>query len=297
MVNTGGQAVIRATNTPETSIRRIRTVGIALGGGGARGLAHIPMLEALDELGVRPTILAGTSMGAIFAAAYASGLSGREIHEATTETLRDRRGVLRKLLEARAGRLSDLFSRFANPVLIDPVAFCDLFLPEAVALTFAECSIPLKVIAADFYGRKETLFESGSVRKAVAASIAIPGLIRPVEHEGRLLIDGGAVNPVPFDHLQGLAEIIVAVDVTGGPIATTPSSPPGPWDTLLGATQVMQHAIIEAKLTQVRPDILIRPNVDLFRALDFFQASVILRLSLPAKEELKRKLGVLLDIG
>jgi NTE family protein len=273
------------------------TVAIALGGGGARGLAHILMLEALDELGVRPSALAGTSMGAIFAAAYASGLSGREIHEATAETLRDRRGVLRKLIEARAGRLTDFFARLGNPVLIDPVAFCDLFLPEAVAVTFSECSIPLKVIATDFFGRKETVFESGSVRKAVAASIAIPGLISPVEHEGRLLIDGGAVNPLPFDHVAGLADIIIAVDVTGGPTLAAKPAPPGPWETLFGATQVMQHAIIEAKMMQMRPNILIRPNVDMFRALDFFQASVILRLCLPAKEELKRRLGELLEGG
>jgi NTE family protein len=272
------------------------TVALALGGGGARGLAHIPMLEAFDELGVRPVALAGTSMGAIFAAAYASGLSGAEIHEATVATLRDRRRVLTKLFEARAGRLTDLLLSLGNPVLIDPEVFCDLFLPEAVALTFAECSIPLSIVAADYYGRSEALFETGSLRKAVAASIAIPGLIRPVEDGDRVLVDGGAVNPLPFDHLVGKADIIVAIDVTGGPVRPTRSGTlPGALEILLGSTQILQHAIIQAKIARTPPDILIRPRIDLFRALDFFQSSVILRLAQSSKDELKRELAARLE--
>src|SRR4051812_47327389 len=101
------------------------------------------MLEVLDELGVTPIAISGTSMGAIFGAAYASGLSGREIHEATLAALGNRRRMMSKLMEARAGRWVDIFSGFGNPVLIDAEAFCDLFLPETVAATFADCRIPL----------------------------------------------------------------------------------------------------------------------------------------------------------
>lgn len=274
------------------------SVALALGGGGARGLAHILMLEAFDELGVRPVALAGTSMGAIFAAAYASGLTGREIHEATAATLRDRRSVLGKLMEARAGRISDLIFGLGNPVLIDPVVFCDLFLPEAVALTFAECGIPLTVVATDYYARREAVFTTGSVRRAVAASIAIPGLIRPVEDEDRILVDGGAVNPLPFNHLAGKADILVAVDVTGGPVRPSRGTlMPAALESLLGTTQILQRAIIDSKLAAGAPDILIQPPVDTFGALDFFQASVILRLCQPAKEELKRRLAARLEDG
>jgi NTE family protein len=253
------------------------------------------MLEAFDELGVRPVALSGTSMGAIFGAAYASGLSGREIHELAADILRDRRGLIGKLLEARTGRIADLFSGFGNPVLVDPEAFCSLFLPEAVALTFAECGIPLSISATDFYARSEVIFTEGPLRRAVAASMAIPGLLKPVEFDGRVLVDGGVVNPLPFDHLSGKADVIVAIDVTGGPLKAPGATAPRPLEALMGTVQILQNAIIDHKIAQDPPDILIRPNVDLFRALDFLQASVIMRLALPAKDELKRRLGARLD--
>jgi NTE family protein len=278
-----------------------RSVALALGGGGARGLAHIPMLEVFDELGIAPVAIAGTSMGAIFGAAYASGLSGREIRETTVETLNDRRAVMGKLLEARAGRLGDLFSGWGNPMLIDAEAFCELFLPERVVATFADCPIPLTIVATDYYARKEAVFTSGPLRRAVAASMAIPGLTRPVEIDGHVLIDGAAVNPLPLDHLHGNADTVVAVDVTGGPARPRGSEVtgrlPGPWDVMFGALQILQSSIVEEKVARHAPEILVRPNVDLFKALDFFRASVIFRLATPAKDELKRKLSAALDQG
>lgn len=269
------------------------SVGLVLGGGGARGLAHIAMIEALDELGVVPAAIAGTSMGAIFGAALASGFSGKEIREATMATLRDRRAVLAKLMEARAGRLADLLTGFGNPMLIDAEAFCELFLPERVASRFEDCAIPLTVVATDFFARKEATFSQGPLRPPVAASMAIPGLIRPVEFEGRILVDGGAVNPLPVDRLPK-TDIVVAIDVTGGPTKPRRGGP-GPWDAMLGTLQILQSAIIEEKLTRHAPDILVRPRVDPFKVLDFFQSSVIFRLAQPAKEELKRKLAARLE--
>ncbi len=278
-----------------------RSVALALGGGGARGLAHIPMLEAFDELGVSPVAIAGTSMGAIFGAAYASGISGRDIRETTVETLSDRRAVMGKLLEARAGRLADLFSGWGNPMLIDAEAFCDLFLPDRVVETFADCTIPITVVATDYYSRKEAVFSSGPLRRAVAASMAIPGLTRPVEIGGRVFIDGAAVNPLPLDHLRANADMVVAVDVTGGPARPRGREDtgrlPGPWDVMFGALQILQSSIVEEKVARHAPEILVRPNVDLFKALDFFQASVIFRLAAPAKDELKRKLSAALERG
>ncbi|MDQ0474948.1 patatin-like phospholipase family protein [Labrys wisconsinensis] len=271
------------------------SVGVVLGGGGARGLAHIPMLEALDELGVRPVALAGTSMGAIFAAAYASGLTGKEIHDLTVAALRDRRGLLGKVMEARAGRFTDLFAGFGNPLLIDPEVLCELLLPDAVAPSFEACAIPLTVVATDFYARNEVAFKTGPLRRAVAASIAIPGLIRPVTIEGRVLVDGGAVNPLPIEHVRAEADVVVAVDVTGGPVQPARERPPSPWEAMFGALQIMQGTIIEQTLAHHPADILVRPNVDLFKVLDFFQVSVIVRLAKPAKEDLKRRLATVLE--
>jgi NTE family protein len=272
-----------------------KTVALALGGGGARGLAHIAMLEVFDELGVQPVALAGTSMGAIYAASYASGLSARELHDFTLATLADRRGTRSKLFAARVGRLADLFSPLGNPVLIDGEAFCEAFLPESVPQSFEQCRIPLTIIAADYYARREKVFNAGPLRPAIAASMAIPGAIRPLRIDGQVLVDGATLNPLPIDHLAGKADIIVGIDVSGAPMVPGETDMPGAWEAMFGALQLMQGAIVDAKAAQYKPDILIRPNVGSIRALDFGRSSVIFRLAKPAKEELKRKLAALLE--
>jgi NTE family protein len=127
----------------------------------------------------------------------------------------------------------------------------------------------------------------------LAAALAIPGIFRPVAVDGRILIDGGTTNPLPFDLLSGLADVVVAVDVL-----TTPplerSDVPGTWEALYVTINIMGSAIIAAKLDHAAPDLLIRPNVAIFRTLDFYQASSILRTAEPVKAEVIEKLGALL---
>jgi NTE family protein len=269
------------------------SIAIALGGGGARGLAHIVALEALDELGVRPALIAGTSMGAVIGAAYASGMPAKALRCYVLDTLRDRAQVLARLLQARIGRLSDLVRGLGNPVLIDGEKFLDLFWPEAVPDRFEDLTLPFVAIATDYYGRCEAVLGSGPLVTAVAGSMAIPGLIRPVEAGGRVLVDGGAVNPLPFDHLVGKADIIVAVDVSGGPALEGRGLPDG-FEAMFGAAQIMQNAIVAEKLKARGPDVLIRPVVEGFRALDFFKAKAILNGAELAKEEMKRALDAAL---
>ena len=111
------------------------TVAIALGGGGARGLAHILALEAFDELGIAPDAIAGTSIGAIIGAAYAAGIERKGTARLRSATLRNRAEVMSKLLRARVGRFSDLVLRGrGNPVLLDGEICLDLFWPEAVPI-------------------------------------------------------------------------------------------------------------------------------------------------------------------
>jgi NTE family protein len=120
--------------------------------------------------------------------------------------------------------------------------------------------------------------------------MAIPGLFRPVIFRGEVLIDGGAVNPLPYDLLFSLADIVVAVDVTFGgrpPKRRTPS----PFASMFGAAQIMQGAITAQKIRLRAPDILVRPKVEHFAVLDFFRASQILRAAEDSKEELKLLLG------
>jgi len=266
-------------------------VAIALGSGGARGFAHIAVLEALDELGVAPSAIAGTSIGAMIGAAYAAGMSGREIRAYAIDAVRSRSEMMGKLLRARVGRFSDLVLRGrGNPVLLDGEVCLDLFWPEAVPDFFEGLAKPLLVVATDFYDRRELVMSSGALGPAVAGSMAIPGLIQPVAYSGRYLIDGGAVNPLPYDLLFDRADVVVAVDVTFGG-RRRESRRPAPFQSMFGAAQIMQGAITAQKLKMRSPDILVRPGVEQFGVLDFLRASQILRASESAKDELKRRLS------
>ena len=265
------------------------TIALALGAGGARGLAHIAALEVFDELGIKPAVIAGTSMGAVIGAAYAAGVSARDIRAHAEGFLRDRSVIMAALVEARIGRLADLVAR-GNPLLIDGERFLDRMWPEAVPDRFEDLALPLLVVATDYDGRAEAVFHEGPLLPAVAGSMAIPGLVRPVRHGERVLVDGGAINPLPFDNLIGRADLLVAVDVTGGP-SPHPTRAPGGFETMFGTLQIMQGAIVEAKLKLYRPEIVVRPAVDRFRVLDFFQARAILAAAEPAKDALKREVA------
>jgi NTE family protein len=148
-------------------------------------------------------------------------------------------------------------------------------------------------VATDLHRRKETAFSSGPLRPALAASMAIPGLFRPVIIDGRVLVDGGTTNPLPFDHLRRRADVIVAVDVFGVPAAER-SDLPSVWECVYTTVLVMGSAIAAAKLDHSAPDLLIRPNIGIFRTLNFYQASAILRAAQPVKHEVKEKLATLL---
>jgi NTE family protein len=269
-------------------------LGLVLGGGGARGLAHIPVLEAVDAMGIRPVAIAGSSIGAAIGAAYAAGMTGKEIRRHAIALLHDRPEVFRRLVNARAAGLTQLFSvGFGNPMVLNAEKLVELFLPTHVPETFDQLGAKLFVMTTDFYGRSESVLAHGRLRPALAASMAIPGLIRPVEIDGRVLIDGAAVNPLPFQCLREQADIILAVDTSVAP--TAERGIPEPWEALFTAIQIMGHTIVAEKLKQGAPDILIRPQVGTFRLLDFFKASAILRAADAVKPEVTAKLAALVE--
>ncbi len=226
-------------------------------------------------------------MGAVVGAAYAAGLEARDIRGHVLKVLRTRSNVLGKLLRARVGRFADLVLRGrGNPVLLDPEIVLELFWPAGVPDEFDDLAITTIVIATKYSERNEAVFRSGQLSTAVAGSMAIPGLFRPVESQGSLLIDGGAVNPLPYDHLFDLADIVIAVDVTFGGRSRTRRAPT-PLESMFGAAQIMQGAITAQKIKRRPPDILIRPRVEQFGLLDFFRAGQILRAAEASKEELR----------
>jgi len=272
-----------------------KSFALALGGGGARGLAHIAVLEALDDMGQKPAAIAGTSIGALIAAAYAAGMSGREIRRFVITLAHDRAEVFRRLIATRAGTFANLFNLgFGSATLVDAEKFCQQFLPDKVPDDFGELKIPLTIIATDLYRRQQAVFSSGPLKPALAASIALPTVMRPVVVAHRVLIDGGATNPLPFEELRGRADLVVAVDISGAPTDERRDIP-NPWECLLATVLVMGNAITAEKIKHRAPDLVVRPRVGAFRALDFLQASAILRAAEPVKVELKEKLAALLE--
>jgi NTE family protein len=159
-----------------------------------------------------------------------------------------------------------------------------------VARDFAELKIPLKIIATDYYGQEQTILSEGFLRTAVAASMALPALFTPVTLNGRMLMDGGLTNPLPFDILGGEADITVAIDVSGAPVMPGKRPHPSAFAMLMASSQIMQRTIVRQKLMVAQPDIYIDVEVDAYYVLDFHRFKDIMAAAAPAKEQLRRQL-------
>ncbi|WP_051631207.1 patatin-like phospholipase family protein [Afifella pfennigii] len=270
-------------------------IGLVLGGGGARGMTHILVCEVFDELGIKPALIAGTSIGAIIGLGYASGMSGREMRENTLEFFSQKREVYARLWQARPIGVGDIFRGRLLQAQFDPLIILENFVPgiERAPETFEELPIPLKVVSCDFYGWCETVLDSGPIRPAVAASIAIPSVFKPVPINGRLQIDGGAVNPLPIDLCLG-QDIVIASDVAGGPTGE-PDKMPGLLETIIGTAQISMQAVQAEKLKRRKPDILFRPKINDFFVLDFLRTEQILAMNEPLKDDLKRRMEHIID--
>ncbi|HLF58058.1 MAG TPA: patatin-like phospholipase family protein [Alphaproteobacteria bacterium] len=274
----------------------MKKIGLALGGGGAKGLAHVLMLEAFDELGVRPAAIAGSSIGAAIAALYASGLSAQEIRAGIDALVPPLRGHLtrrffRKDLSGLIGRMDP---KVGPRGLLRGEKFMAYLYRSLSHMTFEDLEIPLTVVAADFWKREQVVFDSGELLTPLKASMALPWIFRPVLHEGRVLIDGGTVNPVPYDLLPADCDVTVAIDVLGTR-AHRAGSRPNLLDGIFNTFQIMEKSIVEEKLKRKPCDIYIRPEIVDVRVLEFFRRDLIYRQAAPAKEELKRKLAKALD--
>jgi NTE family protein len=269
---------------------------IAFGGGGARGLAHIHVIEALDELGIRPVAISGSSIGAIMGAAMASGMSGREIHDYARSILGRGSTIASRMWRARPESFAEVMQEGIHVSQFNILRILHAFLPSNIPGRFEELDIPLKVTGTDYYGHRLAVFDSGDLHSALAASAAIPAVFRPVVRDGVTYIDGGIYNPVPFDLLSGVADILIAIDVVGAP-EVMQHARPNSLDLMFGATQLMMQSIIAAKLEQCSPDILLRPPVSRFRALDFMKIDAVLKETAAVKEDLKRSVERLMEAG
>ncbi len=267
-------------------------IGLALGGGGVRGFAHVLVLKALDDLGIKPGIIAGTSMGAIIGSMYASGVSGEALLKMVQEHSVLRDDSLRMIYEKRDSLLEwlNVFTLTRERGgLIKAEGLFKLFVDEIKCKTFEELQIPLIIIAADYWNAEEVVFNKGELLPAIQASMAVPGVYPPVCLEDRVLIDGGVVNLVPYDHVAADSDVTIAVDV-GGSRFPDETPVPNVMESLLGTIDIMQEAMLNNKLKHHPPDIFIHPEIKGVRMMDFTSIEEVLEQSRPAIDELVEKL-------
>lgn len=284
---------------------RTKKVGLALGSGSARGLAHIGVLKVLDREGIPIDFIAGTSAGALIGAIYAAGISPFEIEEITLNI--DRKKTI------------SLFTpTISNSGLLDGSRI-EKFIESILGRqNIGSLKIPFAAVATDLQSGEEIIITEGSLITAIRASMSIPGIFTPVEHNGRLLVDGGLVNPVPVSTTIGMgADIVIAVNVLPPPqkhiqnlrikkesrttkigkinskIVNTrlgkclaslrpivfarefvrkKTSGPNIFSMILQSITITNYQISALQLTRYKPDFLISPETGFIRPHEFFRA-------------------------
>ncbi|MEO1719515.1 MAG: patatin-like phospholipase family protein [Pseudomonadota bacterium] len=279
-------------NGPSTALTQSPRIGLALGGGGARGLSHIAFLEAFDELSLKPSVIAGTSIGAIFGAAYASGLTATQVRELTLETLGSRMSLIRQMFNVRSEPIGRLFRVLPRrTALLNPQAVVDLVLPTRIAPTFEQTNIPIHITATDIATHRAVTISSGNLSSAIAASIAIPVLFSPVERDDSILLDGGMVNPCPYDLLLDTCDLVVAIDVSGAASEAAIGPQPSAIEVIVQSTQILQKSITRERIKYRPPDLYLDVDLDRFGALEFYKAREILDAAEPIKQSFKSRLA------
>jgi len=235
-------------------------IGLALGGGSARGLAHIFALEVFDELGIRPAAIAGTSAGAIIGAVYASGKTAGEIRDQIDSYFNLRSGRKFRPLDGRklmkATKLLDL--DFSGVGLIRGKRISRLLEEMINVKDFRDLTIPFTAIATDFGDSSEVIIHEGPLIPAVKASMSVPGVFTPVRHMGRLLVDGACVNPVPWDRLEG-CDVRIGINVLGDPSLEDRGKPPKAAKMVVSSFEIMQRRILSLKSHYDPPELLLSP--------------------------------------
>ncbi|ARQ08937.1 patatin/phospholipase-related protein [Rhizobium etli] len=268
------------------AISDLPTVAVAFGGGGARGLAHIHIIETLDELGIRPVAISGSSMGAIMGAGMAAGMSGAEIREHALTTVGNKTAVVARIWGLRPATVRDAVAKGIRIGQFNLERILKAFLPSELPARFEDLLVPMKVITTDYYGQNEVIIEEGELFPALAASSAIPAVFMPVRLRGRVMIDGGISNPVPYEPLMDLADIVVGIDVVGAPEGDG-THIPNRMESIFGSGQLMMQTAISLKLKLCRPHIFLRPAVGRTGVMDFLKAREVLAMSVGVKDELK----------
>ena len=235
--------VVSVEAPPIASItpKKIPRVGLALGGGAARGFAHIGVIQVLEEAGIHPSLVVGTSAGSLVAAFYASGKSGTQLQR-VAETMEEAafadwtlpifsRGVLR----------GEALSRYVST--------------QVKGRLIENMPLPLGIVATDLNSGQGVLFQRGDTATAVRASSAVPAIFQPVKIGGREYVDGGLVSPVPVRYARQMgADLIIAVDISSAPEGNAAS------DTLQILNQTFSIMIKSINNFELKDaDVVVRP--------------------------------------
>lgn len=240
-------------------------VGLALGSGVARGLAHIGVLKALKEASIPVDMIAGTSMGAMVGACFAKD---GEIDAIEVLALKMHWRQLTRLLDPKLN--------FFKKGLVHGKKIEEQLFSLIGDIEFQDLKIPLAVVATDINTGEEVVIREGSVIEAVRASISLPGIFMPVRCGGRCLVDGSLTNPVPVDILSDMgAKFIIAVNVLSEPqkrkaASVDPNSVPqipNMLNALLQSLYIMVYEIAKPKI--IKADIVINPDVSKMEAFEF----------------------------
>jgi NTE family protein len=244
-----------------------KKIGLALGGGGARGFCHIEFIKVLDELGLKPSIISGTSIGSIMGAFYAAGYSGQQMEELIHEI------GLRQIT-----RLVDP-SFFSRAGLVKGKGILDFLNKHIPVKTFEALKIPLKIVATDYWRQHEVVLDKGELVPAIRASISLPAIFEPVTLDGRVLVDGGVTNPVPYDIIRDQCDLLIAIDVGGFREAPSKVRVPNMFENIFSTVQILQNAIVQNKMAIAKPDLYYKPPFQNVGLLEFEKYDKIIKSS------------------
>nr|WP_235851364.1 patatin-like phospholipase family protein [Paraburkholderia acidicola] len=269
-----------ASVTPPPAVKPVRPlrVGLALGGGAARGFAHIGVIKGLEAHNIKVDLIAGTSAGAVVGALYASGMNGFALNKLA--------------LVMDEASISDWAMPFRTRGFLQGVALQNYLNTTLNNRPIEKMVKPLGIVATDLKTGQPILFQRGNTGIAVRASCSVPSVFEPVKMGGHEYVDGGLVSPVPASFARKMgADFVIAIDISARPeTALTQSS----FDVLLQTFTIMGQTIKTYELDKYA-DIVIRPNLSVMSGSDFGQrnAAILAGEEAVAKimPELQRKLA------
>ncbi len=278
---------------------RRKKIGVALGGGGARGMAHIGVLRVLEREEIPIDIITGTSIGALVGACYASGLDSFDLERRVDEFLNTpdfQDSAFKKIREIQKSKKLSFTQKvqafFKNQFILtyamfragilqyeDFQAMVDFFVPD---IKIEQCKVPFRAVAAELASGEAVVLSQGSLRKAVMASCAVPAAVPPVEMDGRLLCDGGIVHLVPTTVARDEgAEFVVAVSVN--PNISSSEEFWSAMDIYVRSTEIMCYHLEKCRLEKA--DVVIHPRVGDLHWTDFTQARDLVEFGVIATEQ------------